>query len=145
MDNMAQVQFGQTVKVHYTVRLDDGTVVDSTKDQEPFTFTIGLGAVIPGFEKEIATMSTGESKSIKVSAEDGYGPHYRELIKEVDRDKFPADFKFEVGQQLELPDPEGQGALVTVLKVSDKTVILDINHPLAGKELTIDIELLQVL
>jgi peptidylprolyl isomerase len=142
---MAQVQFGQTVKVHYTVKLDDGTVVDSTKDQEPFTFTVGLGAVIPGFEKEIATMSTGESKSVKLSVEDGYGPYYQELIKEVDRDKFPADFQFEVGQHLELPDPEGQGALVTVLKVSDGTVVLDLNHPLAGKELTLDIELLQIL
>ena len=142
---MAQAQFGNTVKVHYTVRLDDGTVVDSTKEHGPFTFTIGLGAAIPGFEKEIMGMSAGESKTVKLSVEDGYGPYYRELVKEVDRDKFPADFKFEVGQHLELPGEDGQSALVTVLQVSDKTVILDTNHPLAGKELTIDIELLEVL
>jgi peptidylprolyl isomerase len=142
---MAQVQFGNTVKVHYSVRLDDGTIVDSTRDKEPFTFTTGLGAAIPGFEKEIWGMSTGESKTVKLSVEDGYGPYYKELIKEVDRDKFPADFNFEVGQRLEIPSGEGQSALVTVMQVSEKTVILDTNHPLAGKELTIDIELLEVL
>ena len=142
---MVQVQFGNTVKVHYTVRLDDGTVVDSTEGKEPFTFSIGLGAVIPGFEKEIMGMTAGESKSAKLSVDDGYGPYYKELIKEVDLDKFPDDFKFEVGQQLELPNQDGQAALVTVLKVSDKTMILDVNHPLSGKELTIDIHLLEVL
>jgi FKBP-type peptidyl-prolyl cis-trans isomerase 2 len=125
--------------------LDDGTVVDSTKEHGPFTFSLGLGAVIPGFDKEIMGMSVGESKTVKLSVDDGYGPYYRELIKEVDLDKFPADFKFDVGQHLELPNQEGQAALVTVLKVSDKTVILDTNHPLAGKELTIDLELLEVL
>ncbi len=142
---MAQVQFGNTVKVQYTVRLDDGTVVDSTKEHGPFTFSIGLGAVIPGFEKEIMGMSAGESKTVKLSVDDGYGPYHRELVKEVDRDKFPADFKFELGQRLELPNEEGQSLLVTVLGVSKETVILDTNHPLAGKELTIDIELLEVL
>jgi peptidylprolyl isomerase len=90
-------------------------------------------------------MSAGESKTVKLSVEDAYGPYYQELVKEVDLDKFPADFKFEVGQQLELPGEDGQSALVKVLKVSDKTVILDTNHPLAGKGLTIDIELLEVL
>jgi peptidylprolyl isomerase len=142
---MAKVQFGDTVKVQYTVRLDDGTIVDSTKEHGPFTFSVGLGAAIPGFEKEIMDMSTGESRTVKLSVEDGYGPYYPELVKEVDLDKFPDDFKFEVGQHLELPNAEGQSALVTVLKVSDKTVILDTNHPLAGKELTVDIELLEVL
>jgi FKBP-type peptidyl-prolyl cis-trans isomerase 2 len=142
---MAQAQFGNTVKVYYTVRLDDGTVFDSTKDHEPFTFTIGLGAAIPGFEKELMGMSTGESKTVKVSVEEAYGSYYRELIKEVDRDQFPADFKFEIGQRLEIPGEDGCSALVTVLGVSEKSVILDTNHPLAGKELIIDIELLEVL
>jgi len=142
---MAKAQFGNTVKVQYTVRLDDGTVVDSTKEHGPFTFSIGLGAVIPGFEKEIMGMSAGESRTVKLSVEDGYGPYYRELVKEVDRDKFPDDFKFEIGQRFEIPNEEGQAALFTVLQVSKKTVILDTNHPFAGKELTIDIELLEVL
>jgi peptidylprolyl isomerase len=142
---MAQAQFGNTVKVHYTVRLDDGTVFDSTRDHEPLTFTAGLGAAIPGFEKEIMGMSVGELKTVRVSVEDAYGPYYKELIKEVDRTNFPADFRFEVGQRLELPREDGRSDLVTVLEVSEKTVILDTNHPLAGKELTIDIELLEIL
>lgn len=142
---MAQAQFGNTVKVNYTVKLDDGTVVDSTLDHKPFTFTVGLGAVIPGFEKEIMGMRAGASKTVKVPVEEAYGPYYKELVKEADRTKFPADFKFEVGQQLELPREDGQSDLVTVLQVSEKTVILDTNHPLAGKELTIDIELLEIL
>jgi peptidylprolyl isomerase len=141
---MAQAQFGNTVKVHYTVRLDDNTVVDSTKDHDPFMFTIGLGAVIPGFEEGIMSMNAGESKTFKVSAEDAYGLYYKELIKEVDRDKFPDDFKFEVGQRLEFPREDGQADLFTVLQVSEKTILLDTNRPLAGKELTIDIDLLEV-
>jgi peptidylprolyl isomerase len=142
---MAQAQFGSTVKVHYTVRLDDNTVFDSSKDHEPFVFTIGMGAVIPGFELGIMGMNAGESKTLRVSVEDAYGPYHKELIKEVERDKFPDDFKFEVGQHLELPREDGQADLFTVLKVADKTVVLDTNHPLAGKELTIDIELLEVM
>jgi peptidylprolyl isomerase len=142
---MSQIQFGNTVKVHYTVRLDNGTVVDSTHDHGPFTFTVGFGAVIPGFEKEIMGMTIGEKKAFKVSADDAYGPYYKELIKEADRSEFPADFKFEAGQHLEISGPDGQSGQATVLKVSEKTVILDINHPLAGKELFIDIEILEVL
>jgi peptidylprolyl isomerase len=142
---MAKVQFGNTVKVHYTVRLDDGTVVDTTKDSDPFMFTTGTGAAIPGFEKGLMEMGLGESKTVKADVEDAYGPYYEELIKEVDREHFPADFKFEVGQRLEMPTEDGNFALVTVLGVSEKTVILDTNHPLAGKELTIDIQVLEIL
>lgn len=142
---MSQAHFGRTVKVHYTVKLDDGTVVDSTMDHEPFTFIIGIGAVIPGFEREVMGMSKGESKTFKVSVDDAYGPYNKELIKEVDRTEFPADFKFEAGQKLEIIGPDGQSGLATVLKVSKKTVIFDSNHPLAGKELSIDIQLLEVL
>jgi peptidylprolyl isomerase len=142
---MAQAQFGNTVKVNYTVKLEDGTVVDSTNEHGPFQFTIGTGAVIAGFEKEIMGMSAGESKTVKVTVDDAYGPYYKELIKEVDLSHFPGDFKFEAGQRLELPRPDGQFDLVTVLKVSEKTVIFDTNHPLAGKELTLDIELLEIL
>jgi len=142
---MADVQFGNTLKVHYTVKLDDGSVVDSTQGHEPFTYTVGLGAVIAGFEKEVMTMKAGESKTFKVPVEDAYGPYYKELIKEVDRSEFPPDFKFEVGQHLEIPGPDGQSGLVKVLQVSEKTIIFDTNHPLAGKELTMDVQLLEVL
>ncbi|MBM4146920.1 MAG: peptidylprolyl isomerase [Nitrospira sp.] len=142
---MAEVSFGNTVKVHYVVKLDDGTVVDSTLEHEPFIFTTGAGQAIPGFETAILGMSSGASKTVKVSVEDAYGPYYKELITEEDKSEFPDDFKFEVGQHIEIPSPDGQIGLVTVLNVSEKTVILDRNHPLAGKELTIDIQLLEIL
>lgn len=142
---MAVANFGNTVKVQYTVKLDDGTVVDSTPENEPFQFTIGLGQAIAGFEKAIMGMNIGESKTVKVDVEEAYGPYYKELITEVDREEFPSDFKFEVGQHIEMPGPEGQSSLLTVLKITEKTVIMDRNHPLAGKDLTIDIKLLEIL
>jgi peptidylprolyl isomerase len=142
---MVTANFGNTVKVHYTVKLDDGTVVDSTLDHDPFTFTLGMFQAIPGFEKAVIGMSPGTSKTAKVDVEDAYGQYYKELIKEVERDKFPADFKFEIGQHLEVPRGDGQSDLLTVVGVSEKTVIFDTNHPLAGKNLTIDIQLLEIL
>ena len=142
---MAVVNFGNTVKVHYTVRLDNGTVVDSTHEQEPFQFTIGMGQAIAGFETAIMGMTVGESKTVKVDVEDAYGPYYKELVTEIEKDKFPPDFQFEVGQHIEIPHPDGQRELLTVFKVAEKTVVMDRNHPLAGKNLTIDIKLLEIL
>ena len=142
---MATVNFGNTVKVNYTVKLDNGSVIDSTFDREPFTFTIGMGQVIPGFEKAVMDMVIGTSKTVNIDVEDAYGQYYRELVKEVDRSKFPDDFKFEVGQHLEIPREDGQSDLVTVVSVSENTVILDTNHPLAGKNLSIDVHLLEIL
>lgn len=142
---MATANFGNTVKVHYTVKLNDGTVVDSTMEHGPFTFTLGMGQVIPGFEKAVMDMSPGTSKTVKIDMEDAYGQYYQELIKEVDRDHFPDDFNFVVGQHLEIPADDRKTTLVTVVGTTEKTVILDTNHPLAGKELTIDIQLLEIL
>lgn len=141
---MAIDNFGRTVKVHYTVKLDDGTVVDSTIGHDPFTFTLGMGQVIPAFERVVMDMSPGTSKSVKVDVEEAYGQHYKELLVEVDRSQFPADLKFEVGQHLEIPREDGQSDLVTVIGLSEKTLTLDKNHPLAGKDLTIDVELLEI-
>ncbi|MEW6054470.1 MAG: peptidylprolyl isomerase [Nitrospirota bacterium] len=142
---MAVADFGRTVKVHYTVKLEDGTVVDNTRNHEPFIFTVGTGQVIPGFETEVIGMSLGEKKSFKVPVEDAYGEYYKELVTEVDKKEFPDDFQFEAGQHLEFPGTDGQVGLATVLKVTDTTVIFDRNHPLAGKELFMDIEILEVI
>lgn len=141
---MAEASIGNTVKVHYSVKLDDGTVVDNTFDHEPFLFTIGFGQAIPGFEDAVIGMSPGASKTVRVPVDEAYGPYDKYLITEVERSEFPADFAFEAGQQLELSRADGLVDLVTVLKVSEKTVTLDKNHPLAGKELTIDIQLLEI-
>jgi peptidylprolyl isomerase len=142
---MAEVKIGDTVKVHFEVKLEDGTVFDSTFNLEPMTFTIGMGQVISGFENGIIGMSPSDRKTIKVPYDESYGPYFEDMVTEVDRDEFPADFKFEVGQHMELLEQNGQPALFTVLKVSDKTVTLDKNHPLAGKDIIIDIQLLEIL
>ncbi|MFZ5908192.1 MAG: FKBP-type peptidyl-prolyl cis-trans isomerase [Nitrospirota bacterium] len=142
---MSVANFGNTVKVHYTVKLDDGKVVDSTPEDQPFQFTLGMGQAIPGFEQAVMGMKTGESKTVRVGAEEAYGPYFKELITELDRHQFPSDFKFEVGQHLEMPLPDGQSELMTVLKVTDTTLVMDRNHPLAGKDLTIDVALVEIL
>ena len=142
---MGTANYGNTVKVHYTVKTEDGTVVDSTAEHGPFTFSIGMGQVIPGFETAVMGMEQGTSKTAKISVEDAYGPYHKELVKEVELDKFPPGFTFEAGKHYDLPNQDGTADVVTVLQVNEKTVVLDTNHPLAGKELTIDIELLEIM
>ena len=142
---MAEVDFGNTVKVHYAVKLDDGTVFDSNFNLEPLTFTIGQGQVIPGFEQAVIGMTPGTSRTVRVSSDEAYGLYNKELVSEVDRKEFPADFKFEVGQHLQIPQGFEQPMLATVLNVSEARITLDINHPLAGKDLTIDIQLIEIL
>lgn len=142
---MAEANFGNTVKVHYAVKLDDSTVFDSNFNLEPLTFTIGQGQVIPGFEQAVIGMSPGTSRTVRVLSDEAYGPYNKELVSEVDRKEFPADFKFEVGQHLQIPQGFEQPMLATVLNVSEARITLDINHPLAGKDLTIDIQLIEIL
>ena len=142
---MAEANFGNTVKVHYAVKLDDSTVFDSNFNLEPLTFTIGLGQVIPGFEQAVIGMSPGTSRTVRVLSDEAYGPYNKELVSEVDRKEFPADFKFEVGQHLQIPQGSEQPMLATVLNVSEARITLDINHPLAGKDLTIDIQLIEII
>jgi peptidylprolyl isomerase len=142
---MSEVKFGNTVRVHFAVKLEDGTVFDSTFNTEPLTFTIGMGQVITGFENGVIGMSPSTTKTINIPFDEAYGPYYEDMVTEVNRDEFPADFNFEVGQHMELLEQNGQPALFTVLKVSDSTVTMDKNHPLAGKDLIIDIQLLEIL
>lgn len=141
---MTQVKTGDIVKVYYSVKLEDGTVFDSTKDREPFIFTTGLGQVLPFLEEAVMKMTPGETRTIKVPADEAYGPRIENLITTVDRNVFPGDFKFEVGQNLQMQE-EGQPTVVTVKEITDSKVTFDKNHPLAGKDLIIDIELLEIL
>jgi FKBP-type peptidyl-prolyl cis-trans isomerase 2 len=141
---MAQAENGNTVKVHYTGRLKDGTVFDSSTNRDPMQFTLGKGQLIPGFEGAVIGMDTGESKTVNIPADEAYGPHREEMIAAVDRSQFPAQVNPEVGQQLQVKRPDGQEVVVKVTDVSDSTVTLDANHPLAGKDLTFDIELIEI-
>jgi len=141
---MAQIKKGDKIKVHYTGKLDDGTVFDSSKEREPLEFTVGDGKIIPGFEEAVIGMQPGESKTIKIEAEKAYGPYREELVAEVEKTKFPEDVKPEAGQQLQVKQENGQVIIVTVLGSTDTHVKLDANHPLAGKDLTFELELVEV-
>ena len=142
---MAQAKHGDTVKVHYTGKLEDGTVFDTSINRDPLQFTIGEGQIIPGFEQAVVGMNPGESKTTKVPADKAYGPHHKEMVLVVDRNQFPVDLKPEVGQKLQIRRTDGQTTVVTVTAVSGSSVTLDANHPLAGKDLTFDIQLIELV
>jgi FKBP-type peptidyl-prolyl cis-trans isomerase 2 len=135
---------GDSVKVHYTGKLKDGTVFDSSADRDPLEFKLGEGRVIPGFEKAVLGMNAGEKKTAEIGANDGYGPHRDELVAEVNRSVLPQDLEVQVGQQLQMNQPDGKTIVVEVTDVKTDSVTLDANHPLAGKDLTFEIELVEI-
>ncbi len=141
---MAQAQAGDTVKVDYTGRFEDGTVFDSSANREPLEFTIGEGQVIPGFEQGVEGMSPGEEKTITISSDEAYGPHHDELVMTVDKGEFPPDMELGVGDVLQLRQPDGGVVLARVTDVSDGSVTIDANHPLAGRDLIFDVKLDQI-
>lgn len=141
---MAQVKPGDTVKVHYTGKLEDGTVFDSSSERDPLEFTLGTGQIIPGFERAVLGMSPGESKSERIPMDLAYGPHLSEMVLEVERQQMPGDLQPEIGQQLQIRQAGGQVIPVVITNVSDATVTLDANHPLAGEDLVFDIQLVEV-
>ncbi len=142
---MTQAKNGDTVKVHYTGKLDNGNVFDTSENREPLEFTLGEGQVIPGFENAVVGMQPGESKTTAIPAEEAYGEHHEEMVIQVPRDQFPPDVQPEVGQQLQVRQQNGQSFVVNVTDVSDDTVTLDANHPLAGENLTFDISLVEII
>lgn len=141
---MAEAQKGDTVHIHYTGRLKDGTVFDTSENRDPLGFVLGEGTVIPGFEAAVEGMAEGEEKTATIEAEEAYGPRREELLLEVEREKMPADLEPEVGQPLQMETADGQSVQVTIVKVEDEQVVLDANHPLAGRDLTFDISLVKI-
>ncbi|MBN2186923.1 MAG: peptidylprolyl isomerase [Dehalococcoidia bacterium] len=136
---------GDTVKVHYTGKLQDGTVFDSSLEREPLELTIGQGKVIAGFEHALIGMKVGQSVTATIKAEDAYGPYYDDRVFEVPRSQLLLeDLEPQVGQILSYQDENGTWK-VTVIEVSESTVTLDFNHPLAGKDLTFEIELVEIV
>ena len=142
---MAQAKNGDTVKIHYTGKLEDGAVFDSSDGRDPLEFALGEGKVIPGFEEAVLGMNANDSKTMTIPSDNAYGPHREEMVVEVERDQFPPDVTPEVGQQLQMQRPDGQKMVVAVAEVSEATVTLDANHPLAGKDLTFDIKLVEIV
>jgi FKBP-type peptidyl-prolyl cis-trans isomerase 2 len=135
---------GDTVKVHYTGKLENGEVFDTSSESQPLELTIGSAKVIPGFEKGIIGMKQGDTKTFTIPPGDGYGPKREELMVEISTGDFPDDIKPFVGQQLQVRSREGQFTNVTVADIGEETVTLDANHPLAGETLVFDVELIAI-
>ncbi len=142
---MAQAKIGDTVQINYTGKLADGTIFDTSRDRHPLQFTIGKGQLIAGFEQAVIGMNKGESKTVVIPADQAYGPRLAENVVAVDRKHLPADLKAEAGQRLEITQTDDKTILVTVVEVSEASMTLDANHPLAGKDLTFDIELVGII
>jgi peptidylprolyl isomerase len=141
---MTQAKNGDTVKVHYTGTLDDGSQFDSSVGSEPLEVALGEGQVIPGFEQGLEGMQVGETKSVHIPSEEAYGPHHPELVQTVGRDQLPEDVELQLGMQFQVDG--GNGPLVlTVTELADETATLDGNHPMAGKNLNFELELVEVL
>lgn len=138
---MSEAKQGDRVSVHYTGRLDDGTEFDSSRDRSPLEFTIGEGQVIPGFEEAVVGMDVDESKTISIPATEAYGDYRQEMMFSIERTELPPGLEPEVGQRLQKGEPDGSNMVVTVVEISQESVTLDANHPLAGKDLTFDIQL----
>ena len=142
---MAPAQLGNTVQVHYTCRLDDGAIFDSSAQDVPFEFTLGTGHAIAGLEQAVAGMCVGEDKTVLIHAEQAHGRRQREKVVAAPRRKIPDHIQPRVGQWLQLQQSGQPTIEVTVVEVTDLHVFLDANHPLAGKDLTFDIILAAVV
>ncbi len=141
---MSKIKEGDTVKVHYTGKLEDGSVFDSSREKEPLEFTLGKGQLIPGFEKAVTDMEVGESTQVTIPAEEAYGDPREDLIISVPKSQLPDDVEPKVGLQLQVNQPNGEPVPVRVTEVGDENLELDANHPLAGRDLTFDIEVVDV-
>jgi peptidylprolyl isomerase/FKBP-type peptidyl-prolyl cis-trans isomerase SlpA len=141
---VAQANQGDEVQVHYTGKLEDGTVFDSSEEGEPLSFTIGENRVIPGFEEAVTGMEPGDSKTTEVEPEQAYGEHRDDMVMEMERDQIPGEVDPEVGQQLQLRLENGQTVPVLITALGEETVTIDANHPLAGRKLIFEIEVVDV-
>ncbi|MEA2068085.1 MAG: peptidylprolyl isomerase [Verrucomicrobiota bacterium] len=138
------IENGQKVKIHYTGTLDDGNQFDSSAGRDPLEFEMGAGMVIPGFEKGVADMEIGEKKSINIPAAEAYGEKRDEMVMDFERSQLPEGMEPEVGMGLQMQGPQGQPVPVRITAVAGTTVTIDANHPLAGKDLNFELELVEV-
>lgn len=142
---MSIAKDGDTVKVHYTGKLENGEVFDTSEEREPLEFTLGHGQLIPGFENAVVGMNVGDSTKVDIPSTEAYGEKREDMIINVPKDQLPADVDPEVGMQLQVNQPNGQPVPVRVTDISETELTLDANHPLAGKDLTFEIKLVDVV
>lgn len=138
------VKDGDLVAVHYTGTLEDDTVFDTSAEREPLEFSIGAGGLVKGFEEAVIGMAVGDKKTFTVLSEDAYGPHNTEHVVEVPRSQLPADLKPQIGMMLDGQRDDGAKTTVLIVAVSKDTIVIDGNHPLAGRDLTFNIELVEI-
>lgn len=141
---MSQVQGNETVKLHYTGKLNDGQVFDSSIEREPLEVKLGEGRLIPGFEKGLVDMKVNDKKTITIPKEEAYGDVQKELFQKIPSENLPQEIKPEVGMGLVSKNPDGSERQLRVADVKDDFIIVDANHPLAGQDLTFDLELLEI-
>ncbi len=143
---MSEAKSGDTVKVHYTGKLEDGSEFDSSRGRDPLEFTLGEGQIIPGFENAVVGMNEGDTKTVVIPPENAYGKRHEEAVQQVPKTMIPEELRaqLQVGMQLQARDPNDQPMMLTVMEIDDETVTMDANHPLAGKDLTFDLELVKV-
>ncbi|MCE8007556.1 peptidylprolyl isomerase [Aestuariivita sp.] len=141
---MTEVKTGDTVRLHYTGTLQDGTVFDSSEGRDPLEFQVGSGQIIPGLDQAIPGMVTGDTKTVEIDCADAYGPINPAMRQAVPRADIPAEIPLELGTQLQMQTPDGQAVPVMVVDLNETEVTLDANHPLAGKDLTFAIELVSI-
>ncbi len=139
-----KVEIKKNISVHYTGKLKDGSVFDSSEGREPLNFTVGEKKMIPGFEQGVIGMKLNEKKTIEIISDNAYGPAKEELIQEVSKENLPNDLDPQLGMQLQSTAQDGSELIVSIVKVTDKSVIVDANHPLAGKDLLFDIEVVDI-
>ena len=142
---MSQAKSGDTVRIHYTGTLEDGTQFDSSSGRDPLEFALGGGQVIPGFDSAVDGMTVGDSKTVTIQPEDAYGQRHEQLVQQVPKSALPEDMTPEVGMALQSQSPDGQTMNLVVVGVQEDSITLDANHPLSGQALTFEIELVEII
>jgi peptidylprolyl isomerase len=142
---MKQASAGQTVRIHYNARLESGTVLDTSAQRDPMKFELGGGQVIPGIDNAVQGMTVGESKTVTIQADEAYGQHNEQLVVSVPHSELPEDLQPSIGMRLKSQAPDGQITELIVTEVTDDSITVDANHPLAGQVLQFDIELIEIV
>ncbi|MDU8946198.1 FKBP-type peptidyl-prolyl cis-trans isomerase [Ovoidimarina sediminis] len=142
---MTDAKTGDTVRIHYTGTLEDGTPFDSSEGRDPLEFTIGSGQIIPGLDAALPGMSVGEQKTVTIPPEQAYGHPNPDARQSIPREGIPADIPLEPGTRLQMSTPDGRNIPVVVVETGETEVLLDANHPLAGKDLTFAFELVEIV